>query len=269
MAYLYYNNVVKDLNIYSNNWKHRQLSDFIKSTGYRSLAKIGNISYLIQSKQFNNVLEFQKFYLNSGVDSLEYRKKIFYNKTINYYERIKLIEKYGRTPDEINSYIDKMMDILENNMIIYNLDSRVSDNFNLLHDSINNLVTRDELKRHYISIIFIHSYNGIVVRESNVRYNLKKQFSNMDYVTDYDLDASSGIDCLVTSSKNVVKLGIQIKPSKYLKWNMPKLELEKHQKYFEDTGVKVYYLYADDLGNYTDIPENNKVLEILEQINKL
>lgn len=265
--YRYIDKKVNDINDYQhNNMKFRQLSDFIKNSGYRSKAKIGNISELINRKDFEKVSDFQMYYFLNGKESLKERQNVFFS-NISYNEKVSFVEKFGRTPEELKKYINKMYTILEYDLEIYNLGKKVSQAYPLLNDRGVNLVSKKELENHYIFLIFGHSWNGIIVRETNVKYLLKNKYNNLDFYSDSDLDATYGIDILVKDVLNDdVLLAIQVKPEKYLKWNMKKLELDKHINFLEKEGIKTYYLYADDFGNYENIYEN---LEVINCLNKL
>lgn len=244
--------------------KFKSTNELWNKLGLNKAWSVGYTTTLIKQKKFKNKEEWYTHYFQSGEDRLEKISKLSQNevnllksnnKSQNN-ELNKLNFNYGRTKQEI----------AQKGVILYNAIVKEGNPYNL---------TERDCKYIAYYRVVCETWNGVIGRENATKDTMIKHFKEKGYEIDVldtsgDFDYAYGVDFEI--AYNGVKVcGLQIKPPSY-KANTTYLEKakeinkKKNDKYKEEFGRNVHYVYASQYGKI----DNKEILDtILSEIKNI
>lgn len=244
--------------------KFKSTNELWNKLGLNKSWSVGYTTSLIKQKKFKTKEEWYTHYFQSGEDRLAKIKElteqefallkganVSQNKELN-----KLNFNYGRTKEEI----------AQKGTILYNAVLKEGNPYGL---------TESECKYIAYFRIVCETWNGVIGRENATKDTMIKHFKQKGYEIDVldtsgDFDYAYGVDFEV-AYKGVTVCGLQIKPPSY-KANTTYLDKAKqinkikNDKYKEEFGLNVHYVYASQYGKI----DNKEILDtILSEIKNI
>lgn len=228
---------------------------------------VGYVSDLINRNHFRTKEEWKEFYYNSGeergkriaeMNLTEDQKNKLYRANVAHSlpQEIKdLNYKYGRTRESL----------IHKGRLLYQAVLKDGNKLNL---------TEKECVYAVMFRVLGETWNGIVIREQNTVKNLNKSLTDMGYSVDIrktegSFDYKYEVDFEVFVGDKLI-CGIQVKPESYRRGETKELIVTKqinkvkNDKYEEEFGKRVYYVYSKTDGTILNSEVINDIIRDTE-----
>ena len=116
-------------------------------------------------------------------------------------------------------------------------------------------ISEDEAFKYVLIRVFYETFDGYL-REKNTKFTLQGFFKHYIVATENSavgidaakLDIDYAVDCLMVGRDGTPKCGIQIKSNNFATPSAKKMNNYKHERFEKETGLPVFYIYADYRG---------------------